>query len=176
MNIDDWGRQMNETYTNMNQNTNTPIDDEAGDEAGIIPFADEVAEEVAESQQAPTAEAAAADVSEIVENDELIVRASVVDRDLGLDEAAVKSAQGRYACPCCGHGATRVMRVRVSEYQQGQPRWVALCAVCAASMLAKVPGTVVGGMVRPSKRRAKRTQARDRIRAQRGDAGFRQAS
>ena len=41
MNIDDRGRQMNETYTNMNQHTNTPIDDEAGDEAGIIPFADE---------------------------------------------------------------------------------------------------------------------------------------
>ena len=84
---------------------------------------------------------------------------SVVDRDLGLAEHqyqsnhADQSKQGRYSCPCCQQGATRVMRVRIANHQIGKPRWMAMCAVCAASMLARIPGTIVGGMVRPSRRR-----------------------
>ena len=81
---------------------------------------------------------------------------SVVDRDLGLAEhqsQSNQSKQGRYSCPCCQQGATRVMRVRIANHQIGKPRWMAMCAVCAASMLARIPGTIVGGMVRPSRRR-----------------------
>ncbi len=80
-------------------------------------------------------------------------RISAVDRDLGLGRFDRPRARGRYACPCCGEGAKRVMRVRVVSPQHGHSRWMALCAVCAASMLARVPGTIVGGLVRPTRRR-----------------------
>lgn len=79
-------------------------------------------------------------------------RVSVVDRDLGLD-GVNQRRRGGYACPCCGHGAKRVMRVRVVNDQRGHSRWVALCAVCAATMLARMPGTIVGGVVHPTRRR-----------------------
>ncbi len=165
---------MNETYRK-----NTHSDAVKSAEPEIIPFADEA------DQITLVDDEARAEAQEDCAQTELPAEAqrlSVVDQDLGAGYATPRSSKGRYACPCCGQGATRVMRVRVNEYQQGQPRWVALCAVCAASMLAKVPGTVVGGMVRPSRRKARKTaraaaQAKSRTQALRGtSAGFRQAS
>jgi len=161
---------MNETFANRE---NTRSDAVESAEPEIIPFADEVDQiTLIEDETQAEEDFAETELSSEAQ------RLSVVDQDLGAGYATPRSSKGRYACPCCGQGATRVMRVRVNEYQQGQPRWVALCAVCAASMLAKVPGTVVGGMVRPSRRKARKTaRANARAQALRGtDAGFRQAS
>ncbi len=98
---------------------------------------------------------------------------SVVDRDLGLESLSQQASRGRYACPCCGQGARRVMRVRVVSPQHGHSRWVALCAVCAASMLAKVPGTIVGGLVRPTRRRRPMRVQAAGVTRQEGQLGFR---
>jgi len=171
---------MNETYTNRE---NTRSDAVQSAEPEIIPFADE-ADQITlidDEAQAEAQSEAQEETQEDCAQTELPAEAqrlSVVDQDLGAGYATPRSSKGRYACPCCGQGASRVMRVRVNEYQQGQPRWVALCAVCAASMLAQVPGTVVGGMVRPSRRKARKTaRANARAQALRGtSAGFRQAS
>ncbi len=165
---------MNETYTNRED---TRSDAVQSAEPEIIPFADE-ADQITLIEDEARVEAEAEEDSTDTQLPAEAQRLSVVDQDLGAGYATPRSSKGRYACPCCGQGASRVMRVRVNEYQQGQPRWVALCAVCAASMLAQVPGTVVGGMVRPSRRKAKKTaRANARAQALRGtSAGFRQAS
>ncbi len=134
-------------------------------EPGIIPFADESGAGTSPDVQRSPADLGASAREEF---GELSRPMSVVDRDLGLESLSQQASRGRYACPCCGQGAKRVMRVRVVSPQHGHSRWVALCAVCAASMLAKVPGTIVGGMVRPSRRR--RTN-RSRV-AQQGQPGF----
>jgi len=123
-------------------------------EQGIIPFADEANTHPAE--RTPGA-VDAHDLGETADDEFGAIEraASIVDRDLGLDELCAPMGvpqagrSVRYACPCCGQGAIRVMRVRVAS----QPSWVALCAVCAASMLVRYPGTIVGGMVRPTRRR-----------------------
>ena len=171
---------MNETYTNREDIRSDAV---LSAEPEIIPFADEADQiTLIDDEAQAQAQAEAQEDCAQTELPAEAQRLSVVDQDLGAGYATPRSSKGRYACPCCGQGASRVMRVRVNEYQQGQPRWVALCAVCAASMLAKVPGTVVGGMVRPSRRKARKTaraaaQAKSRAQALRGtSAGFRQAS
>ena len=136
---------MNETCTHTDTNA-IPIQ-KGTEELDVIPFVDEapaaIAEPVLTAQPArDSADEAFGPVSR---------RPSVVDRELGLDRMNMKR-QGKYACPCCGHGASRVVRVRVAH----RPGWSAVCAVCAATLLAKIPGTIVGGMVRPTKRRRTR--------------------
>ncbi len=148
--------------------TTTPM----SDEPGIIPFADETelvqsrADEQRGVQAQDLGESAADEFGAVNEPQE---RRSVVDHDLDLNGRTELAMRGRYSCPCCGEGARRVMRVRVVT----QPRWVAVCAVCAASMLAQIPGTIVGGMVRPTRRRRPmRVQASGGGRAE-GQPGFR---
>ncbi len=152
-------------------------DDRSGESqdepTGIIPFADEPMRVIATEYQSG-ALVHADDLGESAVDEfgtlELVgKRQSVVDRDLGLENGDTSAKRGGYSCPCCGDGARRVMRVRVLTH----PRWVAVCAVCAASMLAKIPGTIVGGMVRPSRRRRSvRLQAAGVSRAE-GQPGFR---
>ena len=57
-------------------------------------------------------------------------------------------------CPCCTRKMQRVMRVRVTNSDATESRWVALCAMCAASMLSTNPRTIVGGRIRPRLRNA----------------------
>ena len=80
-------------------------------------------------------------------------RLSAVDQALGLKRINASTRRTGFSCPCCQHSVSRAMRVRVAGKHPAQSRWIALCAVCAASMLASVPGTIVGGMVRPTRRR-----------------------
>mgnify|MGYP003630150911 FL=1 len=152
------------------------------DDSGIIPFADELPTIAGQLSDSDIVDAHAIDAEDLCESahdefgDSQTIRRSVVDTDLGLGEHdGVQSSKGKYACPCCGSGARRVVRVRVIDTSSGQkkPRWVALCAVCAASMLSSVPGTIVGGSVRPSRR--KRSVSKQAKRARGQDAGFRQA-
>lgn len=158
--------------------TNTETTLSMGDEIGIIPFADEVELVQERAQECAGAQAGVhADdlgesaVDEFGTLEEPEARESVVDRDLELNGTNGQEKRARYSCPCCGEGARRVMRVRVVT----QPRWVAVCAVCAASMLAQIPGTIVGGMVRPTRRRRPmRVQASGGGLA-RGRGGFRRA-
>lgn len=181
----DTGSMTRMTGTNEYIEMDSVDTEPAIDECGIIPFADEVAMIDDASSVADEQAVDAQDLGETA-NDEFgdtLNRRSVVDADLGLDdEAGVRSSKGKYACPCCGSGARRVIRVRVSgDPELSQARWVALCAVCAASMLAKVPGTIVGGSVRPSMRRSKRQNKRALRKQQQAlrdgsDAGFRRAS
>lgn len=138
---------MNETYTVINPTTGDVLVD-SGEEPGISPSGDGTQE----IQSVVNAE----DLGESARDEfgsHEAKRESIVDRDLGLGDVRERSSLGRYACPCCGQGARRVMRVRVAGGHMNQARWVALCAVCAASMLARIPGTIVGGMVRPSRRK-----------------------
>lgn len=126
--------------------TSTGTNDVSLDDAGIIPFADECASGVGVEEAPAQPERDSA-------NDAFgpaTKRASIADRELGLDRVGTQTT-GKYACPCCGDGASRVMRVRIRQ----QPGWTAVCAVCAATLLARVPGTIVGGMVRPTRRRRK---------------------
>lgn len=119
------------------------------DEAGIIPFADEPCVVKQVERSGAMHESAVEEFGAVgVPN-----RQSAVDRDLGLGGERSDACRGGYSCPCCNERASRVMRVRVADYQRGQAKWVAVCAVCAASMLARIPGTIVGGMVRPTRRR-----------------------
>ncbi len=135
----------------------------------IIPFADDAAQSV---EPAPQCSGDELGESAREEFGEVRKRVSAVDRDLGLGNTEQEPARGRYACPCCGEGARRVMRVRVVNPQHGHSRWVALCAVCAASMLSRIPGTIVGGLVRPTRRRRPmRVQAAGVVRRQ-GHPGF----
>lgn len=119
-----------------------PIDDE-----GIIPFADEVEacsvrdELLEEGGDAPAQDSARGVFGEAGS------RISHIDRELGLDTQ--HEPQGGYVCPCCSQNARRVVRVRIVN----RSGWAAVCAVCAASMLERLPGTVVGGMVRPRRKR-----------------------
>lgn len=128
--------------------SSTDIQISPDDESGIIPFADEPMQ-VIEAEGVHADDLGESAVEEFGTLELPDKRESVVDRDLGLDDHDTSAQGGGYSCPCCGEGTRRVMRVRVLT----QPRWVAVCAVCAASMLAKLPGTIVGGMVRPTRRR-----------------------
>lgn len=131
---------MNETYTGVYDEGTHDLDD-----SGIIPFADEV--EVRHHREIPDEDLSESAAQEFGSSEQ---RMSVVDQALGLDvEESRMGAHNKYACPCCKRGATRVVRVRIKN----QTGWVAVCAVCAASLLDKYPGTVVGGSVRPSRKR-----------------------
>lgn len=136
------------THTNTTSSLEQVIEAELScDGTGVIPFADE--EEAAiESESKP--ENAERD-SAVEAFGPVARRESVADRELGINQNQMKR-QGKYDCPCCGHGASRVMRVRVVT----QPGWSAVCAVCAATLLSKVPGTIVGGMVRPTRRKRRK--------------------
>jgi len=134
---------MNETYTVINPTTGEALVEPEGED-GIIPFADDDGHANGQGDLAQ-------DAFETVNEQEK--RVSIVDRDLGLDSQNQMKRRGRFACPCCGQGIKRAMRVRVANGHTAPPRWIALCAVCAASMLARIPGTIVGGMVRPSRRK-----------------------
>lgn len=121
------------------------------DDSGIIPFADEHApaqpnNKTKSTPKAPTPERDSAREA----FGSARQRISVADRELGIERGKWER-RGKYACPCCGHGSSRVVRVRVPTHA----RWSAVCAVCAAMLLAKMPGTIVGGMVRPTRRRRK---------------------
>ena len=117
------------------------------DDSGIIPFADEVQSKAAAVEAAPEAPERDS-VTEAF--GEAPKRESVADRELGIERFQWRR-EGKYECPCCGQGTSRVMRVRVAR----QPGWSAVCAVCAAALLARLPGTIVGGAVRPTRRRRK---------------------
>lgn len=137
--------------------TDTPITLEeaietelCSDGSGIIPFADECEAVIDQAQQHAIQDEHPERDSAVEAFGPVERRESVADRELGISQNLWKR-QGKYACPCCGGGASRVMRVRVAS----QPGWSAVCAVCAANLLAKVPGTIVGGMVRPTRRRRK---------------------
>lgn len=114
------------------------------DKTGIIPFADEPSAQAATPAPAPVPprDSAAEAFGDVAP------RESLADRELGINRLSQRR-EGKYACPCCGHGTSRVMRVRVAH----RPGWSAVCAVCAATLLARVPGTIVGGRVRPTRRR-----------------------
>ncbi len=144
------GDTMNTTCTHTDNPTASiePLDNQ-----GIIPFADECTKQCTKSgQTASKPEAPAPQRDSAMEAfGPVRRRPSLVDRELGIDRLMTKR-RGKYSCPCCGHATSRVMRVRVST----QPGWSAVCAVCAATLLAKIPGTIVGGMVRPTRRRRSR--------------------
>lgn len=163
---------MNATYARTNDTMSNILleNDDQGSwltggesDSGVIPFADEEpAIEPANKQGIkPLQSDESAELDPCDMGDSALEefglpadRMSVVDRDLGLDgHPEQRSSRGRYACPCCRQGTTRVMRVRVSMVPTHPPRWVGVCAVCAASMLAQIPGTIVGGMVRPTRRK-----------------------
>lgn len=139
---------MNPTCTKTNPDPRaTPERAEPDVSGGIIPFADEPA--------GPAGETAAELPLPLAERDRVdeafgpvAERESVADRELGIDRQNCRR-EGKYACPCCGQGTSRVLRVRVAH----RPGWSGVCAVCAATLLARVPGTLVGGRVRPSRRR-----------------------
>jgi len=57
-----------------------------------------------------------------------------------------------FPCPSCRRGTDRVIRVRLGPASD----WVGVCAICAASVLSMRPGSVVGGLVRPIRRRRER--------------------
>ncbi|MBL4697591.1 MAG: hypothetical protein JKX70_02035 [Phycisphaerales bacterium] len=141
---------MSTTYTETNTQEFNPYEIEEPESIRLVEEIDEQEREESARSLESLTESPAADQAES------IPMMSVVDRDLGLAEhqsPSKQSKQGRYSCPCCQQGATRVMRVRIAHHRIGKPRWMAMCAVCAASMLARIPGTIVGGMVRPSRRR-----------------------
>ncbi|MGV6814229.1 MAG: hypothetical protein ACWA5W_04365 [Phycisphaerales bacterium] len=127
-----------------------PEPSERIDDAGIIPFADE--------QHPSTPSISPMDLEETAHDefgahDSPPPRLSAVDQALGLQKINASTRRTGFSCPCCQHSVSRAMRVRVAGKHPTQSRWIALCAVCAASMLASVPGTIVGGMVRPTRRR-----------------------
>ena len=121
---------------------------DALDESGIIPFADECGSDSKNTSctggplPEPERDSAREAFGPVGE------RVSVADRELGIERDKWER-RGKYSCPCCNHATSRVVRVRVAN----RPRWSAVCAVCAATLLARVPGTIVGGMVRPTRRR-----------------------
>tara|TARA_E500000318_G_scaffold2060_1_gene2856 strand:- start:174115 stop:174588 length:474 start_codon:yes stop_codon:yes gene_type:complete len=137
------------------------------DDTGIIPFADDGPKNAPApvlGQQPERAQSEAQD-------DTQLERASIADRELGIERNKWER-RGKYACPCCGHGSSRVVRVRVPSHA----RWSAVCAVCAAMLLAKMPGTIVGGMVRPTRRRGTRSAGQTAHGFRRvGQVGYRQA-
>ena len=160
--IDPW---TGDTPMKKTTHTTAQVIGHGDDEDGIIPFADEC--DAHQHQATPIGDDAdrpcVSDRPD--EGAQASPRAgSIVDRDLGLDEPGEPTGwvgpqhTRRYTCPCCGQGATRVVRVRVAT----QPSWVALCAVCAASMLVRYPGTIVGGMVRPTRRRRSKQNLNER--------------
>lgn len=130
--------------TCTHQNIETATSSEAFDDAGIIPFADEVQAPKPKRTKGITAKRDSA----LEAFGPVHKRVSVADRELGIERNQWER-RGKYSCPCCTQKTSRVMRVRVAH----RPGWSAVCAVCAATLLAKVPGTIVGGMVRPSRRR-----------------------
>lgn len=127
--------------------TSTMTTGDALDDAGIIPFADECVPPSVKPKPASGRISAERDSAREAFGP-VRRRPSMVDRELGIERNKLER-RGQYACPCCKHRASRVVRVRVPT----QSRWTAVCAVCAAMLLAKAPGTIVGGMVRPTRRR-----------------------
>ena len=138
---------MHLTCTHHDTDT-TPVSDTL-DDAGIIPFADEVAPAPVKAKKTKTITARRDSALEAF--GPVHKRVSVADRELGIERNKWER-RGKYSCPCCTQKTSRVMRVHVAH----RPGWSAVCAVCAATLLAKVPGTIVGGMVRPSRRRKTR--------------------
>lgn len=61
-----------------------------------------------------------------------------------------------FGCPCCGRTVGRVIRVRATK----KSAWQAVCAMCAASTLAKHPEALIGGLVKAGRRR-RRNRFRD---------------
>ena len=151
------------------------VDDGAVDSSGIIPFADEPINDGQAPADLGEDTLASGDRCEIDILDGLLddtfddaaARGSVVDRELGLDEQTVPAREGQYLCPCCGSGATRVVRVRIVNHAG----WAAVCAVCAASLLEKLPGTIVGGMVKPSRKRRIKAIRAGRSASKSGESG-----
>lgn len=156
------------------------VDDGAVDSSGIIPFADEpsASDPINDGRARADQDGdtlASGDRCEIDILDGLLddtlddaaARGSVVDRELGLDEPTVPAREGQYLCPCCGSGATRVVRVRIVNHAG----WAAVCAVCAASLLEKLPGTIVGGMVKPSRKRRIKAIRAGRSASKSGESG-----
>lgn len=138
------------THTNTTDTSTTTTSD-ALDEAGIIPFADECVGGMKKPKKTPERAKAGRDSAREAFGP-VRSRPSLVDRELGIERNKLER-RGKYACPCCSHRASRVVRVRVASHS----RWSAVCAVCAAMLLAKAPGTIVGGMVRPTRRRRNKT-------------------
>lgn len=60
-----------------------------------------------------------------------------------------------YGCPCCGRTVGRVLRVRATK----KSAWRAVCAMCAASTLAKHPEALIGGVVRGRGRKRRLREA-----------------
>ncbi|GEM_PF-4423833 len=71
-------------------------------------------------------------------------------RAAGAEHAGVRHAVA--VCPCCGRAAKRAIRVRDVR----GAGWRAVCAMCAAALLAEHPDSVVAGAVRPLRRRRRR--------------------
>lgn len=139
------------------------------DDTGIIPFVDEC-EPMTKQTNMDEPEQAPRD-SALDAFGPVVQRVSVADRELGIKRNSWER-RGKYSCPCCGHASSRVVRVRVPSHA----RWSAVCAVCAAMLLAKMPGTIVGGLVRPTRRRQKSTAGQTAHGFRRlGQGGYRRA-
>jgi hypothetical protein len=72
-------------------------------------------------------------------------------------EGAADEGRVLYGCPCCGRTVGRVLRVRATK----KAAWMAVCAMCAASTLAKHPEALIGGVVRAGRRRRNGRGLRD---------------
>jgi len=70
-------------------------------------------------------------------------------RAAGGDGVEGEGGRVLYGCPCCGRGVGRVLRVRSTK----KSAWRAVCAMCAASILAKNPEAMIGGVVRAGRRK-----------------------
>jgi hypothetical protein len=57
-----------------------------------------------------------------------------------------------FGCPCCGRRVGRVIRVQATP----ESHWMAVCAMCAASVLDRYPEALIGGVVRSGRRRRRR--------------------
>ncbi len=68
----------------------------------------------------------------------------------GAEDARVRHPVA--ICPCCSRPAKRAIRVRDARGRG----WSAVCAMCAAALLAEFPDSVVAGAVRPLRRRRRR--------------------
>ncbi len=63
-----------------------------------------------------------------------------------------------FGCPCCGRSVGRVIRVRANP----ESHWMAVCAMCAASVLDRYPEALIGGVVRSGRRRRRRYREQQR--------------
>lgn len=81
---------------------------------------------------------------------EALYRAAGAGGTAGAEHAPVRHAVA--LCPCCNRPAKRAIRVRDARGRG----WSAVCAMCAAALLAEFPDSVVAGAVRPLRRRRRR--------------------